>query len=64
MTGRSPLPSKRRAGETPPVMRIGTLAGAGALVAAAAAVTIGPRLWRRMLDWGSTAEEAVASASR
>ena len=38
-------------------MRIGILAGAGALGAAAAGVTLGPRLWRRMLDWGSTAEE-------
>jgi len=39
-------------------MRIGILAGAGALVAAAAGVTLRPRLWRRMLDWGATAEEA------
>ena len=38
-------------------MRIGIVAGAGALVAAAAGILLGPRLWRRMLDWGATAEE-------
>jgi glyoxylase-like metal-dependent hydrolase (beta-lactamase superfamily II) len=37
------------------VKRIGFLAGAGSLVAAG--VLVGPRLWRRMLDWGATAEE-------
>lgn len=34
---------------------IGILAGAGSLAALGALV--GPRLWRRMLDWGATAEE-------
>ena len=36
--------------------RFGILAGVGSL--AAAGVLLAPRLWRRMLDWGSTAEEA------
>ncbi len=35
--------------------RIGILAGGGLLAALGALV--GPRLWRRMLDWGATAEE-------
>jgi len=35
--------------------RMGILAGAGSL--AAVGVLVGPRLWRRMLDWGATPEE-------
>lgn len=35
--------------------RMGVLAGVGSLAAVGALV--GPRLWRRMLDWGATAEE-------
>ena len=34
---------------------MGILAGAGSL--AAVGVLMGPRLWRRMLDWGATREE-------
>jgi glyoxylase-like metal-dependent hydrolase (beta-lactamase superfamily II) len=37
------------------VKRLGILAGVGSLAAVGAVV--GPRLWRRMLDWGATSEE-------
>jgi hypothetical protein len=43
------------ADETHAVKRMRILAGVGSL--AAVGVIVGPRLWRRMLDWGATAEE-------
>jgi glyoxylase-like metal-dependent hydrolase (beta-lactamase superfamily II) len=40
---------------TAPVKRVGSLAGGAAL--AAAGVVVGPRLWRRIRDWGARPEE-------
>jgi len=42
-------------GDTPPVKRMGILAAVASL--AAVGVLAGPPTWRRLLDWGATAEE-------